>query len=315
MGFAASNRPITYSTFPTDNISQIINGLHTRLTSVGWTSVAITGGYKYTIQAPDSTLVAKVKIHDDGFGLATVQFMSFDETRLGYTHKIAPSPGRILQVWANCCQLFTSIRGGIAPGVPLEVISNLSTVAGGILYVPKDLLGECGVDAGPALANEIWWSNGDTSIFDSSNFRWITSPKAWSACYNGNLMVADPSTYSNLNSLRLIPVGITLPWPGVFGIVPRTKFYNSTEPLWFEPILCWGQGPSYDGISRWRGQIYDAVQGSLYAPIDDRIVTQGFEFINYMGDPPNHIDSTRMCSLYLLIGEAGGVGGGAGYMY
>lgn len=302
MGFAATNKPISFSSIPIDTVALILSGLHSILGAVGWTSTVISGGHQYTIADPTSTLGAKVRIYDDGSTDARVQFLSLNELVLGNLHRLSARAGRSLQVWANCCSLFTSQVGVTTP----DATTGLCSLSGGIPFIPPDLLGDCGVDRGPTLATEVWWSEGDDNIFDTTSFRRAIVSGSWCACYNGTLINSGPTE----SVLRLIPKSIALPWPLFFGATPRTRYFGGTQ-LFFEPLIGWGDA----GVpTKIRGQIYDAAMGSITALVDDRLTTQGFNFINYSGDPPGHVDSTRFSSLYLLLGAVGSTGS-YGYVY
>lgn len=303
MGFAASNLPISYSTIPGDSISLILSGLHTILVSVGWASTVIVGGHQYVIANPTATLGAKVRVYDGGSHVI-VQFLSLNELRIGQAHKLSASSGKEFQVWANCCQLFISVAGVTIP----DISTGNCSVAGGIPYVPPSLLGACGISIGPELATEIWWSNGDGNLFDTTNFRYSIAPGMWSACYNGDLIGISGLDHP-ISQLRLLPKAITLPWGPFFGTVPRTR-YRGGEQLFFEPIVGWGDS-TLDSPTKWRGQLWDSVQGSIFTPVDDLLTNQGFDFINYMGDMS--VDLTRFSSLYLMV-QSHSVGS-FGYIY
>lgn len=305
MGFAASNSTISYSVIPADNVGLILSGLHSILSGVGWTSTVITDGRQYTIASPDM-LGAKVRIIDVGSGNVSIQFLSLDELRIGFAHLLSARAAKEFQVWANCCQLFISMHGVLLP----DITNGFCSVAGGIPFVPPDLLGDCGVDVGPVLATEIWWSNGDGNGSDPSSFRTTIVPGSWSACYNGVLLPIASTRV--ISSLRLFPKAIALPWGPFPGIVPRTRWYGG-EQLFFEPFIGWG-ALDIDSPARVRGQLYDIAMGSVYAPIDDEISDQGFDFINYMGDPPAHVDATRFSNLYMLKGVHSSAAG-YGFIY
>jgi hypothetical protein len=297
MGFAASNSPISFTTITATSVAGIVSSLHSIFLSTGMVASAISGGYQFTMASPDLALGAKLRVYDDGSGYCRFQFVSLDELREGFPHHLRTGASRQYQVWANCCQVFISVAGTVRVGYPTGTDVSMSSVGGGIPFVPQSLLGDCGVDNSPDLATEVWWSFGDENLFDTTNFRWATTSTDWSACYNGDLMVAGAG-YATVNTLRIFPTRIA---KGI-GNDAETRFYQGDQ-LWFEPFIGWGQSLPLDSVARVRGQLYDAVLGSVYAPIDDRITNQGFDFINYMGDPPADQNNTKFSSLYLLLGE------------
>ncbi len=307
MGFAASNKDIIYSVIPADNVGLILSGLHTILAGVGWTSTVITSGKEYTIATPDLALGAHVRVKDDGAGNVSVQFLSLYGTNFGALHLLSPRAGKEFQVWANCCQLFISVHGILLP----DITNGFCSMAGGIPFVPPDFVGDCEAGLPTELTIELWWSNGDGNNFDPSSFRTTIVPGLWSACYNGTLMPVASTRV--ISQLRLFPKSIALPWGTFPGIVPRTRWAGTDEQLFFEPFIGWGT-PEIDSPSPIRGQLWDCVLGSVYKPIDDEISVQGFDFINYMGDPPAHVDATRFSNLYLLKGVHSSAAG-FGYIY
>lgn len=312
MAFAPSNKTIVFTTFTADTAAALVANLSAILSTVWASSVGITGGNKFTISSPDAPFLGvKCKVFDDGtVNFVRIQFLSLDEARVGFAHYLKYAIGKVYQVWANCCSLFISVNG-----ISVGSVVDHSCVAGGIPFVPRSLVGQCGIDIAP-LITEIWWSNGaDTN---DNNFRWTIRPLSWSACFNGNLMVTTGggTNYTELNSLRLIPMHLSLPWPLFFGTVPRTKFFG-TDPdlttMYFDPLIAWGDNLKPESIGKIRGQLYDAAMGSVYVPVDTLLTTQGFKFVNYMGDVPAHVDATRFSSLWLMTGKV--AGGNANLMY
>jgi len=307
MGFAASNKPIVYTTIPADNVGLILSGLHTAFTAAGWAPTAITGGYQYLLTDPNPdithVLLAKVRVTDDSSGFVKIQFVNLDEDQFGYSHHIGPATGREFQVWANCCQFFISVFGVVEPGVSFGGVTptSLATVSGGIPFVggtSAASVNDCIPDV-PGYASEVWWSSGDDDIFNLSNFRSSVAPSTWSAYYNGILSV--PSSVSPEGTFRLLPKAVVTNWPSYFGVTPRTRFYGEL-PLNIEPFIGWGLP---DSVARLRAQLYDSFVRTVYTQIDEQIIFQGFNFVNFQGDPPFpvHIDKTRFSSLFLLLGS------------
>ncbi|MGH9629159.1 MAG: hypothetical protein ACRD7E_12620, partial [Bryobacteraceae bacterium] len=120
MGIAYSSAPIVVASIDGSTSASLRAGIHTALTDAGWVSSPLPGGYQYTLTSPQSTvageLQAKCRIRDIGqtvyAGVAgfvpciTVQFLSYDELRLGREHLIAPLAGRTYEITAGVCQMF-----------------------------------------------------------------------------------------------------------------------------------------------------------------------------------------------------------------
>jgi hypothetical protein len=210
VGFAASNTTIVFQQFVASSPSAILTNLVSIFEAAQWTLAgAISGGFQFIIQSPPAqnglpsqNLGARVNVFiDPNFSISGVpqvgiQLLSLDLTthNLGFIHHLQAVPGRILQVWANICQFFIS-----QPGVAIPTTGNAySTCAGGIPYIPFNLLGVCGRDVGPVLATEAWWSGGDEDSQNGTNFRFATTCNPFSACYNNNPLVSvNVTTYTS----------------------------------------------------------------------------------------------------------------------
>ena len=232
MAVAFSLSPIQFNqAIDGSSVGSLVSGLLSTLNDAGWVGSGITGGFKFTLVSPQN-MQCKVKVWDDSSGNAAIQFLSVDEARIGFLHHLAPASGLVFQCWANVCQLFVSVAGKYIA----DPFKGPWFACGGIPFVPSGLLGSCGVDAGPTLANEIWWSCGDGSGtragVDSLSFRLSNAPTGYSACYNGDLQNAiatgpgSTQQYSALNSFRLLPMGVCLPWPNYFGATLDPRLYR-----------------------------------------------------------------------------------------
>lgn len=279
MGIAYSEGTVVYTTPRSDTSAHFLADLDAALTSAGWSGAAITGGTKYTIASPQG-LQCKVKIFDDGatvFGgwhYLTVQFLSVDETLLGFAHKllygVPDYEAYGYELVANQCQLFVALRGITQEGV----IGSLRhySVAGGIPYVPSSVDPECAASAGPdAAVSRIFWSCGD-AVFntDFRNSRYCTS--AYSYCLNGAVTVkAAASSEAGpenpyTGALQLYPLTMTGDADAWYLRQPRIVKYKSGDPLYLHPFIGWG--------FKIQGQLWDAFMVSRDTTLDEIVTTR-----------------------------------------
>lgn len=305
MGIAPSEGVIVWTeALRGDSQAHFIEDFHAATIQGGWGSEAIFGGFMYTL-ASKQNLGCKMKLTalpDLGSTVMALQFLSLDETKVGYQHLVRVLPGRLFQLHLNRCQMFLSVAGMSEAGS-----FDFTAVQGGIPFVPRDALGTCGVDVGPTLTTEAWWSNGDTLSSNRNNFRNShLGGGAWSACHNRDLMNTATSGavggYTPLGFLRLIPVTLAVSTDFYFGTVPRTV-RASGATMYFDPLIQWGSGAVHDSLAYFRGQIYDAIQPSIDKPLDFKESRCGADWVNYMHDEfiGGH-QRTRHGCLYLMRG-------------
>jgi hypothetical protein len=301
MPVAYSHSRIVVETVDGTTVANLRAGLHSALTTAGWSAASITGGHKYTITTRQG-LTAACWIRDLGALLLsthpclTVQFGSADGSQMGYEHLLACTAYRTsYQVIANECQMFVSWAGKWNVG-PVEESSppiDALAVCGGVPYIPKDvLLSDC---SAPEIT-EAWWSSGSRIGF--RNF--TTHPESeYSACFDGELTTLGATD----SRLRLAPLAhpyydfVSSPLPA------KTQWFDET-PVYTDPLLLWGAP-----VARVRGQIWDAMLGSTAQALDHEITTEevdpdtnepyegNFVWRNYM-----HSEGieTHYASLYLL---------------
>ena len=330
MAFAASNTTIIFTQFVASSPSAILSNLVSIFEAAQWTLAgAISGGYQFIIQSPPGqsglpfqNLGARVNVFIDpnfsisGIPQVGIQILSLDLSthKLGFIHHLRAVAGRVLQVWANICQFFIS-----QPGVGIDVSGdNLNACAGGIPYIPANLLGICGKDIGPVLATEAWWSGGDEDINNGTNFRFTYLCNPFSACYNGDLMVSiDVTTYTNRSRVRLLPEALAVPVGNAFQTTPRCRFFGGGS-LFFDPLIMWGSGASHDTSGLIRGQLWDSFIVSTQQALDLQTTIEGLSYINYTQDTDAgrnaaNISLSRFMALFLLLGNV--APGEFNYMY
>jgi hypothetical protein len=299
MGLAASEGVIVYSEqIRGDTKTHLIDDLRDAGELAGWGSQAITGGFKFTLLSKQD-LSCKLKIWDDGdSNQIKLQFLSFDESRQGYRHKLRTGGGRIYLAHVNRCQLFAARLG-------VELFDGVEAVQGGIPFVPE-LTNQCSVSLAGFQPAEAWWSCGDTDPgTDPQNFRRShLSGAAWSACYNADLMNTESNTtggYAEMARLQIAGVNLAVNVGFFGGPVQLTQFSNG-RPLYLDPLILWGSGHAHNSVARHRGQLYDAMMPSLDRPLDYKETICGADWTNYMHGPTHNQTGTKFGCLYLLTG-------------
>lgn len=324
MAIAFSQAPIVAASIDGETSSALRAGIHSALTAAGWESEAVTDGYQYTLASPQSTgageLQAKCRVRDIGQTVlstpcVTVQFLSYDEGRLGFEHPVAVLAGRTYELIAGACQMFLALPGYSSD--PHESVY-AHAVCGGIPYVPKNLTGECALEGIAQSVSEAWWSSG-VSAHNALAFRsaWYHDEGGrWSACYNGDLAGSETAAYQPENRLALKAVSHP-DWDlGIFLSNQQTQWMDES-PLYFDPLLTWGTGvDAANGLARIRGQIWDAMLGSKDAPLGHELTAGGFTWRNWMhyqGGMSAGAPGSYYSSLYLL--EPAVVEGASNYAY
>ena len=325
MSFAASNTKIVFTQFPGGSVGAILSALIPAFESAGWTSpTPYLGGQSFTIQSPpgqyylpSQNLGAKVRIFPDtslGSIYVGIQMTSLDGTRLGFVHHLQAGAGRVFQVWANCCQFFIS-----RPGIAEPTSGNaLSSCAGGIPFIPANLLGTCGKDVGPILATEAWWSSGDEDSQNGTCWRFTYFCSPYSACYNGDLQLSSTyNTFTERSRLHLLPMAIAYPVGHTFGSLPRQRWFGGGS-MFFDPLVSWGSGANYDNLALVRGQLWDSFIVSTEQELDLQTKISDLNYINYTQDTNTLRVNTatslsRYMALFLLLGAQ--VNTNFAYMY
>jgi hypothetical protein len=313
MGIAASEGVIVWNPATRgESKANLIADIHAAASQAGWGSETIAGGYKYTLASKQS-LGCKAKIWDEVFdGFAdriNLQFMSLDETLVGGRYQLAVRPARLFQLHVNRCQIFVSVAG-----VSNSASSDVTSLQGGIPFIPESELGECGVDIGPTLTTEAWWSSGDAAS-GADNFRNSRRTASWSACHNGNLMNTSAASYSELARLRLVPVTLAVNTDFFFSTVQQTRHLGSDEPLYLDPLIQWGSGAVFDSVALVRGQLYDAMMPSIDKPLDFEVSRCEVDWINYMHDDNLTLNRSKYGSLYLMKGVTPAAARRGNYVY
>ncbi len=177
--------------------------------------------------------------------------------------------------------------GGIALQLGIPFIPNLSPPIG---CAP-------GIGPGPAVT-EAWWScDGFRRGFEPTFIG--AGSDAWSACYNGAILLSSDADASHLNLLRLFPPAIatTIPF-NANPSVPRTLLRASigSGALYADPVIGWGIGPL--SADRLRGQLWNCVMPTKDAALDGAYTVDGINFVNYMHDGTGN--TSKWSSLYLL---------------
>ncbi|MFN3326881.1 MAG: hypothetical protein ACK5AZ_25590 [Bryobacteraceae bacterium] len=306
MGVAFTQKPIRVGLINGSSSTPLRLGIHTVLTAAGWAAEEVTGGFKYTLVSPQGLkakcLIRNLGATSVGMPCLSIQFLWFDEARLGQVHLLGIRAGRVYEVVAGKCQLFISLPG-YSSTTPDERWEH--AVCGGVPYVP---LRECEDERPAQDTQEAWWSSGSFNA-SSHTFRtaWYHSGTLWSACFDGELTFPaqmDPATAR----LRLAAVAHPLPDYGIFLSAQKTQWLNE-DPLYFDPLLIWGKP-----VGRLRAQIWDAMLGSKSMPLDHEIETEEFDsetgqhygrftwrnWMQFQGDMSKGAGGSYFSSLYLL---------------
>ena len=320
MAFAASNSTIVYQQFPGDSPAAILTALISNFESAQWTPAGpYLGGLAFIIQSSQN-LGAIVRVFIDptfnisGEPQVGIQLTSLDGSRLGFVHHLQGAPGRLFQIWVNVCQFFIS-----QPGIAIDQFGqSYSACAGGIPYIPANLLGVCGKDIGPVLATEAWWSGGDEDTSNGTNWRFTYICNPFSACYNADLMCSTSvTTYTERSCLHILPMALCVPIGHVFQPPPRMRWFGGGS-LFFDPIISWGSGASSDSLALVRGQLWDSFVVSTEQALDLRATIADLNYINYTQDNNSTRIGTessfsRFMALFLLLGAPSGTD--FNYMY
>lgn len=275
--------PVVYRTFPAQtSASALVGLLKSALVAAGWTSSAISGGFKLSTASPQGFAVA-VNITDLGGPQVGVQMSGSVN---GFLHKIAWEPDLNTirpygyQIVANPCNFFIS-----RPGVASD--PDGSAVSGGIPFVASN----CGVGSGPT---EVWYSFGDSAnspFFANMNPRIAIDTGglggfllgSQEGCFNGTLY-----TFNDWSSPQILRYSSA---QAGFG----TTLWADGTDLLYEPLVAW---PLTDGGDvEIRGQVYNAAVRSSSTAMD---TTNSWDGYNWMAYTNSYQDGT----LWLLTGQS-----------
>lgn len=282
-----------------DTRANLLAGMHTLLSSAGWGSTTITGGYQYQLQSPQG-LLARCNVWDPGSGdKIKVKFLSEDLLREGPEHQLVVKANRYYRMHAGVCQLFQCVAG-----VSNSEAFDLTSLSGGIPFVPEldlpDSLSSPFCPFEPDAPTECWWSCGDLGS-GSSNFRNSRNGgPAWSACFNGELFSTAIGGIPDVSALRLVPITISVNVDHFFGIVPETEHYppGSQNPLFGAPWIAFGT-PSIN-TGRVRGILWNSMYCSMARILEDEISRYDLTWVNYIYDDNVNLKRSKHISLFLL---------------
>ncbi len=318
MGLAFTRKPISYAPAADASTPAALKAaIDAAALAAGWVPEDISGGRRYAIKSPQG-LTAKIEVCDaitpaPKANRIQVRFMSLDGTKIGYPHRLYCVAGRLLAIWANCCQLFIAVPG-YATGDSIEC-----SLQGGIPYVAEPLTGDCPSGS----VSECWWSAGDAAIDINGNevreyslrSSWIGARKAFSACYNGDLAIAPfliPYVYSgNYSDGSPEMIRLTTTTTTTYGQPKRILKWNG-KPFYTDPLIGWFGSGSKDSPPIVRAQLWDSVEVSEYRSADVEEVWDGLTWISYMAQQPG-IDFAS--GLMLLKQGSQGGGGLANYAF
>lgn len=281
MGVAYSDRDPVFSEFlPGDTKAALLAAIHELAVFQRWPYAAISGGYKYSLISPQG-LACKLKIWDGGYtanGEAGiyVQFISYDEARSGVAHPIVAAGTRIYEAVLGECQFFLGTVGSSSTK-PDGSPNWANSACGGVPYVPE-ASGYCfdePVTFGPVT--EAWWSSGSgnqtTALWGAGGgygFRqgW-RNDYAWDGCWNESLQKAYLD--NGVDSGAALRLGVVTHPLRDFDTGQQTRWLDGSA-LYYEPFLLWGDGKGLP--CRVRGQIWDAVAGSIDAGLGVEVVSE-----------------------------------------
>lgn len=312
MGIAFSQRKVIRTLIPGVNQEQFIEAMDSALPFASWERIeAVDDGFKYRLTS-DQGLIARCLIQPFSSSQILVQFMSEDETQLGVEHLLQMSAGREFVLIAGHCQMFLGLPGYTDDQEGGEFGHS---VAGGIPYIdPAEIgdavEGQCGLTTDDEnLTTELWWSCGDSInagvAGGQANFRYslTCNRRVWSGCRNGVEAHSDSTVGDALVIYPLRhPRGPQSPSGQI------TAFIDGT-PLWIDPLIGWGDR---DGITKCRGQLWDAMLSSIHQPLDDTFLSEELDvnsetgqaswinYTHYKGVMTNQEPHSYNGSLYLL---------------
>lgn len=282
MAIALTQTRIVYRQFLASTRLSLINEINSALQVAGWTSTAVTGGYRLLGVSPQG-LGIYLYVRDLGHTYfdnpnflpqVTFNFTSLDGLSVGMDHEIVTGLGTY-QVITGCCYLWLSVRGTTFHPAG-------SHLGGGIPYLPGIAPCEGSIPAAAAPAQVFWcMSDGSNDVGPRNslilNGTMAHSEALWgtSYCAPGNLIgsVRIPT----LTAASAIFGGFDYPSPMLWR---NGNFFN------IEPMLVWGLANDIE--PKIRGQIYDAMIFTKKTAMDvERVadVTGGnFKFINFTHD-------------------------------
>jgi hypothetical protein len=270
MAIAFSRSRIIERSIPGTSISLLRAGLNTALTDAGWVGSSVTGGYKYVITTRQG-LQAACWIRDLGIDVLgtpalSVHFGKVDGSLMGLQHLLVCSSYReSYDIIANECQMFVGLHGHTGSGPASESIfgglANLA-VCGGVPYVPLAVvLSDCG--AAEPEVSELWWSSGSRHGFRSE---YLHPDGEYSSGYDGDVQAGGGAAESRL---RLAPLSHAQYDFSYDASPPQLTQWADGTAVYTDPLLLWGAP-----VARVRGQIWDAMLGSLPAALDAEITTE-----------------------------------------
>ena len=223
------------------------------LIAAGWVQTATpTSGVTLKATSPQTALALTVSL--DIVWASTYVTLQFHNAVpvAGFDHILTCAAARTFQIVAGPCQFFISQPGVKGP----EAYG--SNVAGGIPYIaPTDPSYPDG-----AIPDEVWWSLGDGVEYGSATFRnALGLPNSWPTAWCGYFHRPGESTaHSLVENNGGVPIECI---EMSFGAVPSGMTFGNWEPLYYEPLIAWGDycagGYPYTGYPpKVRGQIWDA---------------------------------------------------------
>ena len=272
MGIAFSQRKVIRTLIPGANQESFIEAIDLALPFAGWTRIeAVDDGFKYRLTS-DQGLIARCIIKPHSTAQIIVQFLSEDETQLGREHFLLMQAGREFVLIAGHCQMFLYL-----PEYSDDEHdgAHQHSVAGGIPYVDpaeigSEVEGQCALTSDDDdITTELWWSSSDcTGAVDGrANFRYslICHQAVWSACRNG---VEAHTGSTGGDALVIYP--LRHPNSPAYPSGQITAFVDGTN-LWIDPLIGWGDR---NGITKVRGQLWDAQLATVDKPLDDEFLSE-----------------------------------------
>lgn len=271
MPVALTNSPIVYQTFTASSRSVMIEAVNAALKEVGWTSVAVTGGYRLQGVSPQGMQVY-LYVRDKGHSFyspqVTYNFQTVDGSITGIDHEISIDASRTYQILCGVCYSFISNVGSDRPG-------DGSSFCGGIPFIPG--ASPCGsVVPASDPPSQSFWAMSDK--FGGASPRWsliLAGDQNMCEALWGTDYCAPGNRVGSVRIPALCPANNI---GGGFNLPSPVRWHNG-DYVTIEPFLVWGL--TNTDLAIIRAQIYDAMVFSWIQPADKFTTRFGFRWMNY----------------------------------
>lgn len=261
-GIAYSGGPNIKADFAADTIADIVAGIKANLLLANWTASTGSGDENLLSGTTSQGLNCRVGLYTSGAGIhSQIKFENFLSTRLGQSHYLTPSAGRVLRIIAN--PFFFLVLRPAATGSA----SNGTFVCGGVPKLEDHMT---------SSVKECIFSHGDIqsgAVTFADSFRTSGrvggSSNSWNNV-NGDMMSTQAWTTAGADGIGkqclLAPFGYT---PGnSAGFNDRSGYlFIDGEGFKTPARICWGL-TSADTEPHIRGYIWDGAATTGQYPED-----------------------------------------------